>query len=1753
MGIWPWFAKGVLASGKKTQQKALRQRKFQLERLESRSLMCADLADLMPAMSGAIHFTDEPAAEHVANPALADLVNQVSAGMASHANTQGLENYLSKKPTSSGSNGLGRTSGDPSVPVSSAEISAYLPADVGVFNQQAISFTTASNGMPILNSLPSSPTSIFLDFDGDTTTGTLAYDEDGNATTFNTTEQNNIANAWKQVSQYFAMFDTNVTTIEPTTPKAWNAIGNNIVGGYSYVGVFPNTYPRSFNNSGDARTRVSGLVHELGHNFGLSHQADFDLLGNKTAEYSSGFDSLHGPLMGVDYAQSVHKWFIGHASGSASTLQDDMQVIANRIKAYQPVGSDGYKADDYGNTLTTATNLTAKNELWVASGTLERMNDVDAFQFASLGGNYTVSALPDGVSGVDLKLEIYDASGNLVAAKDSSTNYQVISLPLASGTYYAMLSSHGNYGDVGAYNVVVSALPTQWTAQDVGTVGLPGSSTYNNTTGVYSIEGSGTDIWGTSDGMQFAWQTLTGDGSIIAKVESMTGTASWAKSGLEIRETTASNSKHIAMVQTWANGPQMITRSTTGGSSTSVNSTAQAFAPKWLKLTRVGNVFTGSTSSDGVTWTQFGTSTVTMGSQVKIGLVSSALSNSKLNLATFSNVALTGTLGITPPVYNSLTPPANVTVSADTGTGFNIAWNDGAGETGYRIERADDGVNFTAVGTVGANVTSFSNVNLTGSLRYFYRVVTLDASGGSLPSSVVSGINRPSAVTNFTITSLDNTRTVLNWRDTHGETGYRVERSSDGGATFTTLTTVGTNVPSYTDTGLSTATSYNYRVTPLSSLGDGVAALAVGSTRLPAVSGTAFTTKSSNSLTFSWNDLTNETSYRIQRSTDGTTYSTLTTLAANITSYTDATVTAANEYYYRVIGVNAITESVLPTAIFTATPAATALPAPWSAADIGAVNGTGTTDYTSGTLKVISSGADIWGTADTFRYTYQPLTGDGSITAKVNSAENTGGWAKLGVMVRESLAANSKHAMVVVTPSNGVAMQYRSSTGGSSSHVAGPALAAPYWVRMTRVGNVLTSFSSADGVTWTQVGAVTISMASTVYIGLSANANTTSLLNTSTFTNVTVSNNAPTVVSIASASPSVISGTSTNLSALAADDHGEANVNYSWAISTKPAGAADPALSVNGTNAAKSTVATFTSAGAYTFVVTMIDSGGLSVTSSVNISVQQSLTSISVSPANSTINGGTTLQLNATAYDQFAAAIINPPTFAWSVTGGGAIDSSGLYMASNNNTIATISATSGSVSGNAIVQVLSVNQSPTLVNAPSASPNVISGNSTNLSVLATDDAGEAGIVYTWSSLSKPVGAADPLFALNGTNAAKNSTASFTQAGDYTFSVEMRDTQNASITASVAVSVVQTATSLVVSPANIILSGGAMQSFSASVRDQFGQPLTVQPGISWSLIGSGVVDQNGNYLASESSSTATVTATSGLLSNSTNITVVNQAPTVAVSAASAANPVTGTSTALNVLGADDRGESTLTYSWSVTGVPSGANTPQFSANGTNNAKTTSATFSQAGAYSFLVTITDLGGASTTSSVSVTVNQTVASVLVSPATTTVNVGSTQQFTATAGDQFGKAFNTPPTISWSVFSGGGTISSTGLYTAPSTTGSAIVRASSGGAIASASITIVSSAPATPTGVSATALSRSSIRVNWSSTGLNTTGFYVEYSTNGTSWTRIAVNSATSRSYTVTGLTANTTYQFRVAAFGGSGLTSPFSSIVSAKTKRR
>jgi len=161
------------------------------------------------------------------------------------------------------------------------------------------------------------------------------------------------------------------------------------------------------------------------------------------------------------------------------------------------------------------------------------------------------------------------------------------------------------------------------------------------------------------------------------------------------------------------------------------------------------------------------------------------------------------------------------------------------------------------------------------------------------------------------------------------------------------------------------------------------------------------------------------------------------------------------------------------------------LPAPWKDTDIGKVGVPGSAArVAAGTFTVTAAGEDIYGQADSFHFVYQPLHGDGQIVARVVSYQRKDMWTKVGVMVRETTDPGAKFADVLVTPDKGAESQWRPNTNGDTQTTDQVPSPTPFWVKMVRIGDTLTSYVSPDGKAWQQRGQATVAMTPDALIGL---------------------------------------------------------------------------------------------------------------------------------------------------------------------------------------------------------------------------------------------------------------------------------------------------------------------------------------------------------------------------------------------------------------------------------------------------------------------------------------------------------------------------------------------------------------------------------------------------------------------------------------------------------------------------------------------
>src|SRR5258707_7360114 len=163
----------------------------------------------------------------------------------------------------------------------------------------------------------------------------------------------------------------------------------------------------------------------------------------------------------------------------------------------------------------------------------------------------------------------------------------------------------------------------------------------------------------------------------------------------------------------------------------------------------------------------------------------------------------------------------------------------------------------------------------------------------------------------------------------------------------------------------------------------------------------------------------------------------------------------------------------------------------------------GSANYANGTFTVAGAGQGTFFTSsDGFHFVYQSLSGDGTMLARVVSLQRSA--AQAGIMIRETLNPGANHVFLFDYSST-IYMTERTSTGASSSYQSLGSGTLPYWVKLARSGNVFSMYSSADGVTWLQLGASqTVSMAPNVYVGLAVSSRSTSSLATATFDNVLI-------------------------------------------------------------------------------------------------------------------------------------------------------------------------------------------------------------------------------------------------------------------------------------------------------------------------------------------------------------------------------------------------------------------------------------------------------------------------------------------------------------------------------------------------------------------------------------------------------------------------------------------------------------------------
>jgi hypothetical protein len=179
--------------------------------------------------------------------------------------------------------------------------------------------------------------------------------------------------------------------------------------------------------------------------------------------------------------------------------------------------------------------------------------------------------------------------------------------------------------------------------------------------------------------------------------------------------------------------------------------------------------------------------------------------------------------------------------------------------------------------------------------------------------------------------------------------------------------------------------------------------------------------------------------------------------------------------------------------------------AAWTCTDIGGATPVGAQNLAGGAWTIQAGGGDIWDPADSFRYIFHSLPGDGTVSARLASLGNGNPWAKAGLMLRTSTDPVAPYYAIFVTPANGLVIQYRTLQGGTTSQIAAGPGAGPIYIRITRTGTTFSAATSTNGTAWTVVPGSSVSLPAltgSLLSGMAVTSHDTTKLVTAAFDNV---------------------------------------------------------------------------------------------------------------------------------------------------------------------------------------------------------------------------------------------------------------------------------------------------------------------------------------------------------------------------------------------------------------------------------------------------------------------------------------------------------------------------------------------------------------------------------------------------------------------------------------------------------------------------
>ena len=751
--------------------------------------------------------------------------------------------------------------------------------------------------------------------------------------------------------------------------------------------------------------------------------------------------------------------------------------------------------------------------------------------------NLTATGLPAGAS----------ASFNPASLASNGNSQLTFALSgVNPGSYpFTLSATAGAITHTLPLTLLVDPLPSPWLDVDIDEQ-INGRSEYSN--GTFTLSGSGGGNLFSTDSFHFAYQTLTGDGSVVARVVSMYDRPGsfggpLALGGVMIREA-LNDTSTVFNLRLNTTSAELLSRTTTGGGAgTTAGPAAQA--PYWLKVTRQGNNFSAFISPDAVVWTQVSSSsTIVMAPSVSVGLMAAAANFGNLAQVVFDNV----TIAAVPDFTVTATPASQAVAAGSNGTytvniaalnGFNgtvslaaTGLPAGAGASFSPASVAGSGSSTLTVTTSAGTPVGTYTLTLTGTSGALARTSTVTLSVGGPDFSVAVSPSSNSAIiggaATYTVTvgAVNGFAGTVNLSATGvplGSTAAFSPASFTAPGTSTLTVTVGANTASRSYplviVGASGGVTHTGAATLIVTPSDFAIALDTPWMTFPAAGGNA----TRNVTTTVANGFAKTITLSATGLPAGATASfnplTITAAGTAVLTVTMPGGLPAGTYNVQIVGTaidpvhNNPTHSAQDALVVYTSGA---LPSGWSDSDVGAVGVAGLGGFSANTFTEQGSGTGTGYnvTADQVHFTYQTLNGDGTVIARIAAAQNF--TAQAGIMIRESLSTGAPMAFLELQNSGGSTssdawLMWRGTAGaGGGNNGIISSLPFPYWVKLTRQGSTFTGYLSTDGINWgNPASTATITMAASALAGLAVTSENNNTVSTARFDSVLVAGTVP--------------------------------------------------------------------------------------------------------------------------------------------------------------------------------------------------------------------------------------------------------------------------------------------------------------------------------------------------------------------------------------------------------------------------------------------------------------------------------------------------------------------------------------------------------------------------------------------------------------------------------------------------------------------